>query len=72
MEKYKNVGGGSGVAAYEYGTDFIKVRFTTGKDYRYTNKSAGAENIKKMITLAKKGDGLNAFINKEVKYFYEK
>ena len=74
MEKYKNQGGGSGVEAYEYGNDFILVKFTTGKrkEYKYTNKSAGAENVEKMIALAKQGSGLNAFINTEVKFLYEK
>lgn len=72
MDKYKDESGGSGVEAYEYGNDFIVVQFTTGKEYKYTDKSAGAENIKKMIALAKQGSGLNAFINTEVKFLYEK
>jgi hypothetical protein len=30
MERYKNLGGKSGVSAYEIGSDSITVQFTTG------------------------------------------
>jgi hypothetical protein len=70
MQIYKNIDGDSGVQAYEYGTDFIRVKFTTGAIYVYTNASAGSQNIAEMKRLADAGSGLNAFINLNVKKLY--
>lgn len=70
MTHYKNLGGDSGVAAYESGTDFIKVQFHDGSVYLYTYQSAGSSNIEQMKDLAIAGMGLNSFINKHVKYKY--
>lgn len=70
MERYKNVGGDSGVTGYEIGKDFIKVWFNSNW-YLYTYASAGVENIEKMKKLAVAGDGLNAFINRNVRKSYE-
>ena len=72
MELYKNNNGESGVNAYEYGSDYIRVRFSTGAEYLYTYQSAGVENIEHMKVLAKNGAGLNAFINRVVRKLYEK
>lgn len=72
MQLYKDLDGDSGVYAYEYGADYIRVIFTTGAIYLYTYKSAGAENIEQMKKLADYGDGLNAFINSQVRKKYEK
>lgn len=70
MERYRNLGGDSGVVEYEIGTDFIKVRFKGSKVYVYDYSSAGRENIKLMKSLAINGTGLNAFIDKSVKKLY--
>ncbi len=70
MEHYKNINGDSGIDAYEFGADYIRVRFSTGVVYLYTYQSAGVENIEHMKTLAKSGAGLNAFINQVVKKRY--
>ena len=70
MERYKNLGGDSGVVGYEIGSDFIKVKFKSGKVYVYDYASAGRDNIEHMKSLAKVGTGLNAFINKNVKKLY--
>lgn len=72
MKAYKNIDGDSGVSAYENGADFIRVRFKDGAVYVYTNVSAGAHNIEQMKRLAANGDGLNAFINKNVRKKYAK
>lgn len=72
MKTYKNIDGDSGVTAYEDGADFIRVRFKDGAVYIYTDVSAGAQNIAQMKRLAANGDGLNAFINKNVKKKYAK
>jgi hypothetical protein len=70
MQDYKNIDGDSGIVAYEYGTDFISVKFSNGAVYLYTNTSAGPHNIAEMQKLADAGEGLNAFINLNVKKLY--
>lgn len=70
MERYKNLGGDSGVAAYEIGDDFIKVQFNDGSLYLYTNQSAESNNIEQMKRLAIAGRGLNSFIGRVVKKRY--
>lgn len=72
MEIYKNLGGDSGVTAYELGTNSITVRFKDGAAYLYTNQSAGSHKIEQMKKLAMAGHGLNSYINLNVKYGYEK
>lgn len=70
MERYKNVNGDSGVVAYAYGADYIKVQFSTGAIYLYTYESAGSHNIEHMKVLAQRGEGLNAYINTTVRKMY--
>ena len=67
MEKYKNIGHDSGVLAYEIGDDFIKVEFSSGSLYLYSYESAGRQNIEEMKELAIAGQGLNSFINRNVR-----
>lgn len=64
MERYKSLGGNSGVSAYEIGTESITVQFGSGAVYLYTYQSAGSSNIEKMKSLAVAGEGLNSFINR--------
>lgn len=71
MERYKNLGGDSGVSAYEIGAESITVQFNTGAVYLYTYRSAGSANIEKMKLLAVAGKGLNSFIMRNVKKGYE-
>jgi len=71
MVPYANLGGNSGVAAYETGPGYIKVQFHDYSLYLYTNGSAGAGNIAQMHGLAAAGRGLNSFINTNVKRNYE-
>ena len=70
MERYKDIDGDSGVVAYEYGDDYIRVQFSTGKIYLYTYASAGSNNIEQMKVLVRNGEGLNAYINTRVKKKY--
>jgi hypothetical protein len=72
MERYKNLGGDSGVVAYETGVGSITVQFNTGVHYLYTNQSAGAGNISTMQNLAVAGKGLNSFIGKNVRKSYQR
>ncbi len=70
MERYRNLGGDSGVVAYESGPDFIRVQFSDGSIYLYTEASAGSYNIETMKQLASNGQGLNAFIMANVRKRY--
>jgi len=70
MERYKNLSGQSGVAAYEVSPDSIKVQFKDGHVYLYTYASAGSGNVEHMKSLAITGSGLNSFINTTVRKSY--
>lgn len=73
METYQNVNGNSGIAGYEIGDTCIQVKFAdTGRVYCYSYESAGRENVEEMKRLAAQGYGLNSFINRRIKYLYEK
>lgn len=67
MERYQNLAGNSGVAAYDLGRDFIRVQFIGGETYLYTYESAGAAVVELMKTLAQQGRGLSTFISRTVK-----
>lgn len=67
MKKYQNLSGKSAVAMYELAKDVVTVRFATEEVYRYSNQSAGSENISKMKVLALAGKGLGTFIESNVK-----
>lgn len=71
MIKYLDIDNDSGIEAYEIGLDKISVKFrNTAKIYVYSYISAGKENVEHMKKLAQSGDGLNSFINLNVKYKY--
>ena len=70
MEHYKNIGGDSDVSAYEISDESIKVKFKDGCVYLYTYQSAGSANIERMKSFAAFGQGLNGFINKNVRKKY--
>lgn len=70
MERYKNLGGNSGVTAYEIGDDSMKVQFGDGAIYLYDYQSAGRSNIENMKELAIAGKGLNSFISRVVRKGY--
>ena len=73
MTIYKDIDGDSGVRSYEYGTDWITVEFERGQQrhYKYTFASAGSLHVDRMKALADQGEGLNAYINKNVGKSYE-
>lgn len=70
MERYKNLRGTSGVWAFELGPGSIRVQFTSGAIYTYTNGSAGTSHITMMKQLATDGAGLNSYISKYVRDGY--
>ena len=68
--RYKNLSGDSKVVKYEIKKDGMTIRFADHTAYRYTNQSAGPENISKMKSLAIAGKGLGTCIEKTVKDRY--
>lgn len=73
MQKYKNLGGDSGVEAFEIGTNYIVVKFFKNpKLYTYSYESADEERVEEMKRRALRGEGLNEYINKHVKNDYVK
>ena len=70
---YKDNDGDSNVESYEIGADYIAVKFNgTAKIYTYSYRKAGVTNVEIMKRLAVSGDGLNAFINTNCKYLYDR
>ena len=63
MKRYGNLHGNSGIAAYEDGPDFIRIRFTSGSIYLYTYDSAGEDDIEEMKELAERRRRGTRFIN---------
>ena len=63
MKAYRDINGDSGVSSYDYGDDWIKVRFKDGKVYEYRSSKIGQAHINTMKKLADSGDGLNAYID---------
>ena len=70
MEDYGNINSKSGILAYEAGPDFIRVKFKDNSVYLYTYASADPHSIEHMKSLAAAGEGLNTFINTNVKKAY--
>ena len=70
MRTYKDLSGGSGVLRYDYGPDWIEVKFKNDGVYRYTYSSAGQSHIEKMKCLADSGRGLSNYISQYVKQLY--
>lgn len=72
METYQNYGGSSGISGYEIGDDYIVVQFNDGSQYLYNYSVTGQRNVEEMKTLAIEGEGLNSFINTNVRKRYAK
>lgn len=70
MRRYKNLGGSSGVVAYESGEDSISVRFRDGNTYLYNQQMPGKKLVERMQELAEEGKGLHTYISKTVKKRY--
>lgn len=62
MKAYKDINGDSGIAAYDYGDDWIKVQFKDGHAYEYLASNIGQAHITTMKGLADAGNGLNSYI----------
>ncbi|MGF6244233.1 hypothetical protein P3T42_005998 [Paraburkholderia sp. GAS38] len=64
MEHYKNLGGNSGVYAYEISIDAIKVQFQDGAVYPYDYSATGHDVVEQMKRYAIAGRGLNSYIKR--------
>jgi DNA polymerase II small subunit/DNA polymerase delta subunit B len=70
MERYRNLGGNSGVIGYEISPTSIIVQFQDGSKYLYNYTNPGVASVEKMKTLAYAGQGLNSYISTVVKKNY--
>ncbi|RZA06206.1 MAG: hypothetical protein EOP11_10950 [Proteobacteria bacterium] len=67
MKKYRNLGGGSNVAAYEITADAITIKFIDGTVHTYDAKKPGAAHVAQMKVMALAGKGLFDYIKRYVK-----
>lgn len=67
MKTYKNLSGDSGVATYEIGEKYIRIKFKgeTGI-YTFSYKRPGRAQVEHMKALALKGQGLSTYISESV------
>lgn len=72
MQKYDDIHGDSGIAAYEISSGSIAVQFSKGGTYLYNESKPGAAHVTEMQRLAQAGDGLNTYINKFVRKNFAK
>jgi hypothetical protein len=72
MERYKNLNGNSSILRYQLSDGSIRVQFSDGSLYEYTNESAGGSAIATMRRLAAAGRGLCSFISSTVRKRYSR
>ena len=73
MQPYADINNDSGVSSYEINPTSIKVWFNRDVvSYTYSYSSAGEYHVEYMKKLAIAGNGLNHYINKNVKIDYER
>lgn len=71
MVNLKNSNGNSGVRGYLTANEYIIVEFNDGSSYKYSYASAGITDIEEMKRLVIQGSGLNSFIMRNIRTFYE-
>jgi hypothetical protein len=73
IRTYANLGGDSGVEAFEIAPDWIDIYFRRSpRVYRYSYDSCGTQHCEQLKNLALGGEGLNSYITRNVKYGYER
>lgn len=73
MQRYADLNDDSGAIGFEISATSITVWFDgAAKPYTYSYSVAGQHHVDKMKQLAITGDGLNAYINYNVKYKYDR
>lgn len=63
MTPYPDRAGDSGIAAYEAGRSWIRIRFKHGGTYEYRASATGAAHVRALQRLAEAVRGLNTYIN---------
>ena len=63
-QRYADVDRDSGVVAFQVLDNSISVRFQDGSVYTYRSPPNHSSTIQTMVRLARAGEGLNAFINR--------
>ncbi|RFZ84520.1 hypothetical protein DYU05_02565 [Mucilaginibacter terrenus] len=63
MHPYGKLGHDSGVVAYAFDKTSILLVFRDDHYYLYNSDKPGLQHVKKMIALAKKGEGLSTYIS---------
>lgn len=72
MQRYADIDRDSGVLGFEIEDTSITVYFKgTSRPYTYSHRKAGAQHVEQMKRLALAGDGLNEYINDNVKKLYD-
>ena len=64
--RYKGSNEGSGVEWFEVGVGFIRVWFTSGGGYEFTEERPGKHHVEVMKRLAFAGRGLSSYISRNV------
>lgn len=70
MTVYQNKGHDSGITQFETGTNSITVYFSDGSAYLYNATAPGVQMVAEMTKLAHSGEGLNSYINRNVRANY--
>ncbi|WP_223845585.1 hypothetical protein [Flavobacterium selenitireducens] len=73
MKRYNANNRNSGVVAYEFGPDYIRLLFRDSAEvYTYSHRSAGKSNVEQMKRLAAEGHGLTTFVTRNVRHLFER
>lgn len=71
MQPYANLSGNSGVAEFEIGSGFIRIRFVNKSTiYTYDHTKPGQQHVSQMQSRAIAGRGLSTYIAKYIKGRY--
>ncbi len=63
MRIYTDLNGDSGISAYDYGDEWIRIQFKHGGTYEYRLAGIGSSHLNNLKRLADSGDGLNTYLN---------
>lgn len=72
MEIYKSINENSNIKAFEYGPNFIIIKYNDGVEFLYDHQKPGLDKVTKMIELAKKGQGLSDYLENSIKKNFAK
>jgi archaellin len=72
MQRYSDINRNSGVMGFDINDTSITVYFKgTAKPYVYSYRKAGRHHVDQMKYLAMAGDGLNEYINENVRKTFD-